>query len=165
MAVRQVFLVPDIFGSGSDMKSKMRLGTRKSLLAWAQSSWVARQIERLNPGVRVELCGIETQGDRIQDVPLRNVEGKEFFVAEIDEALRSREVDLTVHSMKDLSLERPSELFCAAIPGTRKSQRCHPLWTSSAQSSERRTCFKSWNLISPTDREYSGFFTESSPSD
>src|SRR5689334_9010237 len=94
----------------------MKLGTRKSLLAWAQSSWVAREVERLNPGVRVELVGIETRGDRILDVSLRQVEGKEFFVAEIDEALRSGAVDFTVHSMKDLSLDRPREFTLGAVP-------------------------------------------------
>ena len=94
----------------------LKLGTRKSLLAWAQSSWVARELARLNPGVSVELVGIETRGDRIQDVPLQAVEGKEFFVAEIDEALRESRVDLTVHSLKDLSLDRPREFICGAVP-------------------------------------------------
>src|SRR3954451_15625446 len=94
----------------------LKLGTRKSLLAWAQSSWVARELERLNPGVKVELVGIETDGDRILDVALQSVAGKEFFVAEIDDALRSRAVDLTVHSMKDLSLDRPAEFVLGANP-------------------------------------------------
>ena len=94
----------------------LRLGTRKSLLAWGQSSWVARETERLNPGVRVELVGIETRGDRILDVSLQQVQGKEFFVAELDEALHSGRVDFTVHSMKDLSLERPEAFALAAIP-------------------------------------------------
>jgi hydroxymethylbilane synthase len=97
----------------------LKLGTRKSLLAWSQSQWVARELERLTPGVRVELVGIETRGDRISiagDVPLSQIQGKEFFVAEIDEALASRAVDLTVHSMKDLSLERPEAFVRAAIP-------------------------------------------------
>ena len=94
----------------------LRLGTRKSLLAWSQSQWVAHEIEGRNPGVRVELVGIETRGDRIQDVPLSQLNGKEFFVAEIDAALSSGEVDLTVHSMKDLSLDRPSAFVTAAVP-------------------------------------------------
>lgn len=94
----------------------LKLGTRKSLLARAQSAWVARELERLNPTIQVQLVGIETQGDRIQDIPLSKIEGKEFFVAEIDQALISGEVDLTVHSLKDLSLERPESLSCAAIP-------------------------------------------------
>ncbi|NBO93091.1 MAG: hydroxymethylbilane synthase, partial [Planctomycetia bacterium] len=94
----------------------LKLGTRRSLLAWAQSGWVAREIERLNPGLKVELVGIDTRGDRIQDVPLQAVAGKEFFVAELDEALRTGSVDLTVHSLKDLSLDRPSDFTLAAIP-------------------------------------------------
>jgi hydroxymethylbilane synthase len=98
------------------MKSIFKLGTRKSLLAWAQSSWVAREVEKNNPDVTVELVGIETRGDVILDVPLRKVEGKEFFVAELDLALRSRNVDFTVHSLKDLSLERPADFYCGVIP-------------------------------------------------
>ena len=98
------------------MKSVLKLGTRKSLLAWAQSSWVARELERLHAGLKVELVGIETRGDKILDVSLQSVEGKEFFVAELDDALRAGRVDLTVHSMKDLSLDRPREFKLAAIP-------------------------------------------------
>lgn len=94
----------------------LKLGTRRSLLAWAQSGWVASEIERLNPGTRVELVGIDTRGDQIQDVPLQSIPGKDFFVAELDEQLRSGRVDLTVHSLKDLSLERPREFVSAAIP-------------------------------------------------
>lgn len=97
-------------------KTQLKLGTRKSLLAWAQSSWVAREIERLNPQVQVELVGIETRGDVILDVSLNQIEGKEFFVAELDHALKDHRVDFTVHSMKDLSLERPAEFVCGAIP-------------------------------------------------
>lgn len=97
-------------------KTRLKLGTRKSLLAWAQSSWVAREVERLNPGVQVELVGIETRGDVILDVSLNKIEGKEFFVAELDHALRDGKVDFTVHSMKDLSLERPEIFICGAVP-------------------------------------------------
>jgi hydroxymethylbilane synthase len=94
----------------------LKLGTRKSLLATAQSRLVACEVERLNPGVRVELVGIDTQGDQRLDIPLSKLEGKEFFVAELDTALLNGDVDFTVHSMKDLSLERPPELSLAAIP-------------------------------------------------
>ncbi len=107
---------PDHRDELHSVRRKFKLGTRKSLLAWAQSSWVAREVERCNPGVEVELVGIETKGDRILDISLRKVEGKEFFVAELDEALRSEEVDFNVHSMKDLSLDRPSDFCLAAIP-------------------------------------------------
>jgi len=98
------------------MNKTLKLGTRRSLLAIAQSRGIARRIEQANPGIKVELVGIETQGDRILDVPLSKIEGKEFFVAELDTALAAAEVDLTVHSMKDLSLDRPAEFVLAAIP-------------------------------------------------
>lgn len=61
------------------MNRNLKLGTRKSLLAWAQSGQVAREIERLNPEVSVELVGIETRGDVILDISLREVAGKEFL--------------------------------------------------------------------------------------
>lgn len=102
--------------------SVLKLGTRKSLLAWAQSGWVARRLEELNPGLKIELVGIETQGDRILDVSLRKIEGKEFFVAELDHALRDGRVDLTVHSMKDLSLQRPGEFVLGCIPKRENSR-------------------------------------------
>jgi hydroxymethylbilane synthase len=112
-------------------RSKLRLGTRRSLLAWAQSSWVAREVEKLNPGVEVELVGIETQGDRIQNVSLRKIEGKEFFVAEIDQALLKKEVDFTVHSLKDLS--RSPQIFEVSCDSSKgKSKRCDLIWPSSA---------------------------------
>ncbi len=94
----------------------LRLGTRRSLLARAQSMAVARSLERAHPGLAVELVGIDTRGDRIIDVPLTQVDGKEFFTAEIDAALRAGTVDLTVHSYKDLSLERRDGLQLAAVP-------------------------------------------------
>lgn len=102
------------------MKQTLKLGTRRSLLAWAQSSWVAREIERLNPETQVELVGIDTRGDQNQasNIPLHQLkdQGKEFFVAELDTALREKNVDVTVHSLKDLSLDRPKEFVLGAIP-------------------------------------------------
>ena len=97
----------------------MKLGTRKLWPGRKAPGWPAKS-KRLIPNSRVELVGIETRGDKTLDVSLQSIAettgGKEFFVAEIDEALRSGAVDFTVHSMKDLSLDRPSELICAAIP-------------------------------------------------
>ena len=94
----------------------LKLGTRKSLLALAQSRAVANQLEQNNIDLTIEIVGIETRGDRILDVPLSKMEGKEFFVAELDKALLDGEVDFTVHSMKDLSLERPKEIALGAVP-------------------------------------------------
>ncbi len=98
------------------MKTKYKLGTRKSLLALTQSAWVARELMKLNPGIEIELIGIETKGDIILDKPLSQIDGKEFFTAELDHALMRGDVDLTVHSMKDLSLDRPPQMKLAAIP-------------------------------------------------
>jgi hydroxymethylbilane synthase len=94
----------------------LRLGTRRSALAWVQSSQVAAALRAAHPGLEVELVGIETRGDRVLDKPLSQIEGKEFFTAEIDHALREQRVDFTVHSLKDLSLERPPEFVLAAVP-------------------------------------------------
>jgi len=100
----------------SRMTCILKLGTRRSLLAMAQSRAVAGLIESMNPGIEVQLIGIETRGDRDLDTPLAVIEGKEFFVAELDKALLNGDVDFTVHSMKDLSLTRPGEITLAAIP-------------------------------------------------
>ncbi len=94
----------------------LKLGTRRSALARAQSAAVARRLMQQHPGLNVELVGIETRGDRILDKPLSAVDGKEFFTAEIDQALLAGDVDLTVHSFKDLSLERSPRLLLAAVP-------------------------------------------------
>jgi hydroxymethylbilane synthase len=95
---------------------KLRLGTRRSALAWVQSSQVAAALRAAHPGLEVELVGIETRGDVVLDRPLSAMDGKEFFTAEIDVALREARVDFTVHSLKDLSLERPMEFVLAAVP-------------------------------------------------
>lgn len=94
----------------------VKLGTRRSALARAQSGAIARRLESLYGELRVELVGIDTRGDKIPDQPLSQVQGKEFFTAEIDAALRSGAVDLTVHSYKDLSLERSAAFCLAAVP-------------------------------------------------
>jgi hydroxymethylbilane synthase len=98
------------------MTRHLKLGTRRSLLATAQSKLIARLLESAHSGLSVELVGIDTRGDRTLDVPLSKMEGRDFFVAELDHALTSGVVDFTVHSMKDLSLERPAGLTLAAIP-------------------------------------------------
>ena len=94
----------------------LKLGTRRSALARAQSAAIARALEQLHPGLSVQLVGIDTRGDRILDKPLSTVEGKEFFTAEIDAALLRGDIDFTVHSYKDLSLERATALLLAAVP-------------------------------------------------
>ena len=98
------------------MRTTLRIGTRASLLAVTQSTWVKSQIEQAHPQVRVELVKITTKGDRILDVPLAKVGGKGLFVKEIEDALLAGEVDLAVHSMKDVPTELPEGLFIGIVP-------------------------------------------------
>ncbi len=96
-------------------KNKVVIGTRASKLALWQAEWVKAELERMNPGLEVELNRIKTTGDKILDVPLAKVGGKGLFVKEIEEALLRGEADLAVHSMKDVPTEFPEGLHLAVI--------------------------------------------------
>src|SRR4030067_2104129 len=96
-------------------KNKVVIGTRASKLALWQAEWVKSQLERMNPGLEVELNKIKTTGDKILDVPLAKVGGKGLFVKEIEEALLSKGADLAGHSMKDVPTDLPDGLHLAAI--------------------------------------------------
>jgi hydroxymethylbilane synthase len=98
-----------------DIKSIIRVGSRASRLAVIQSEIVMRQIEEACPGVRTELVTMNTTGDKILDKTLDRIGGKGLFVKELDEALRAGEVDITVHSMKDLPGVIPEELPLSAF--------------------------------------------------
>jgi hydroxymethylbilane synthase len=95
---------------------KIRIGTRGSKLALAQSRRVKEQIESRHPQVRVELVTIKTTGDKILDTPLSRVGGKGLFVKEIEEALLDKTVDLAVHSLKDVPGEVPEGLLFPVFP-------------------------------------------------
>jgi len=81
---------------------KLRIGTRASALALWQANWVKAELEQRYPGMEVTLTKIKTQGDKILDVPLAKVGGKGLFVKEIQEAMLRNEIDIAVHSMKDV---------------------------------------------------------------
>ncbi|MCC6750759.1 MAG: hydroxymethylbilane synthase [Deltaproteobacteria bacterium] len=95
---------------------RLVIGTRGSALARWQAEHVAARVRSLPSRPEVELKIIRTQGDIILDVPLAQVGGKGLFVKEIEEALLRREVDLAVHSMKDVPAELPEGLGLTAIP-------------------------------------------------
>ncbi len=97
------------------MTQTLRIGTRGSKLALAQANWVKAQIEGRHPEITVELVIIKTTGDKIQDVPLAQVGGKGLFTKEIEEAMLAGEVDLGVHSMKDVPTELPAGLTIGVI--------------------------------------------------
>lgn len=104
------------------MAPLLRIGTRRSKLALAQSGMMQRAIGRAL-GVpeddiihAVPLVEIVTTGDRIQDRRLLEVGGKSLFTKEIEEALLDGRIDVAVHSMKDVPAEQPDGLAIAAIP-------------------------------------------------
>jgi hydroxymethylbilane synthase len=98
------------------MKKKIKIGTRGSKLALWQSNWVKSALEAKHPSISVELEIIKTKGDKILDVPLAKVGGKGLFVKEIEDALITGNVDIAVHSMKDMPAEIPDGLCIGAIP-------------------------------------------------
>ena len=93
-----------------------RIGTRGSKLALVQSEWVKKEMQSRYPELRVELVKIRTKGDKIIDAPLSKVGGKGLFVKEIEEALLKREVDLAVHSLKDVPAELHKGLQLSVYP-------------------------------------------------
>lgn len=97
------------------MKERLIIGTRASALALWQTDFVARRLRALLPGLEVEVRHIETLGDRVRDRALSLVGGKGLFVKEIEEALLAGEVDLAVHSLKDMPTEQPPGLVLGAI--------------------------------------------------
>ncbi|MEO5896293.1 MAG: hydroxymethylbilane synthase [Vicinamibacterales bacterium] len=94
---------------------RLRLGTRASALALWQARSVAAALEQR--GADVEIVRITTHGDRRQDLPLPEIGGKRVFVKEIEQALLAGEIDLAVHSAKDMAAESaPGLVIAAALP-------------------------------------------------
>ena len=92
------------------------IGTRGSALAIWQAEWVQNRLRELQPGLLVSLKRIKTTGDRILDSPLAMIGGKGLFVKEIEEALARGEIDLAVHSMKDVPTSLPVGMEILSIP-------------------------------------------------
>jgi hydroxymethylbilane synthase len=97
------------------LRKEIRVGTRGSALALWQAEWVKAELEKRYPGMAVSLTKIKTTGDKILDVPLAQVGGKGLFVKEIEEAMLSNEIDIAVHSMKDVPTFFPDGLHLGAI--------------------------------------------------
>jgi len=92
---------------------KLRIGTRGSKLALWQAHFTQAALTRI--GVESELIIIKTQGDLIQHLGFDKMEGKGFFTKEIEEALLRGDIDLAVHSMKDLPTQQPDGLAITAV--------------------------------------------------
>lgn len=83
---------------------KIKIGTRKSKLALAQTKMVADRISKVFPETEIQIINISTTGDKILNKPLAAIGGKGVFVSEIESALINGEIDIAVHSAKDLPL-------------------------------------------------------------
>jgi len=97
------------------MKQKLIIGSRGSELALWQAKFIKRELEKAHRNLSVEIKLIKTKGDKILDVALSKIGDKGLFTKELETALLSREVDLAVHSLKDLQTEIPAGLKLAVV--------------------------------------------------
>lgn len=97
------------------MKTKIVIGSRGSDLALWQSNYIKKEIEKSNRNVSVEVNIIHTKGDKILDVALSKIGDKSLFTKELEQALLNKEIDLAVHSLKDLQTHLPEGLVLAAV--------------------------------------------------
>lgn len=93
----------------------IKIGTRKSKLALAQTNMVVNEIKKYFPSINIEVVHFTTKGDKVLNKPLINIGGKGVFVTEIEDALINKEIDLAVHSAKDLPLQLQDNLTISAV--------------------------------------------------
>ena len=106
----------------------IRIGTRGSALARAQTAHVAGQLGAAHPTLAIETVIIKTSGDRITDRPLHQFGGKGLFVKELEQALLDKTIDVAVHSYKDVPVTMPlvpmENLIIAAVPVREDPRQC-----------------------------------------
>lgn len=109
-----------------------KIGTRGSKLALWQAHDLRSQVKQI--GVEAELCIIKTKGDEIQNLSFDKIEGKGFFTKEIEDSLLAGEVDIAVHSLKDLPTISPEGLM---IAGLSKRARPHDILIIRSQAIDK----------------------------
>ncbi len=97
------------------MSETIRIGTRKSQLALWQAYYVKAELEKHHPGIEVSLVEILSEGDRHLKTPLAKIGGKGLFLKELETALLEDEVDIAVHSMKDVTVNLPDGLHIPVV--------------------------------------------------
>lgn len=97
------------------MTLKVRVGTRESALAMVQTNYVIKELKKLHSEYQFEVIGMTTTGDQILDKSLSKIGEKSLFTKELETALSAGEVDLVVHSLKDLPTSLPDGLVIGAI--------------------------------------------------
>lgn len=93
----------------------IKIGTRKSKLALSQTNMVVNEIKKYFPSINIEVVHFTTKGDKVLNKPLINIGGKGVFVTEIEDALINKEINLAVHSAKDLPLKLQDNLTISAV--------------------------------------------------
>lgn len=96
-------------------KQKLKIGTRGSDLALAQTELVIDALQKKYPQLEIEKIIIRTKGDKILNQPLINFGGKGVFVTEFEDALRSGKIDLAIHSSKDMPMELGENLEISGV--------------------------------------------------
>ncbi len=96
-------------------RTSLVIGTRGSPLALWQAEWVRERLRVVAPSLSVRVQRIHTSGDKILDAPLAGIGGKGLFVKEIEEALGRGDIDLAVHSMKDVPSVLPEGLMMVCV--------------------------------------------------
>ena len=97
---------------------KIKIGTRKSMLAMWQANYVKDELE--SHGINVELLPIETKGDKVLDVSISKIGSKGVFTEELEEMLENGDIDMAIHSAKDLPSELPSQFEILAFSSREK---------------------------------------------
>ncbi len=100
----------------TDSLSRLRIGTRRSALALYQTNLIADLLREAHPDLTVEIVEIDTKGDKIRDIPLPEIGGKGLFTYEIEQQLLSEDIELAVHSLKDLPSDLGEQLIWAGSP-------------------------------------------------
>ena len=120
---------------------RIRIGSRASRLAVIQSEWVMQQIHQIAPEIQLELVTMQTTGDKILHKTLDQIGGKGLFLKELDAALLANEVDLCVHSLKDVPVLENPALPIGAYP--KRAPACDGMVLPKQQS------FADWNQSLP----------------
>ena len=94
---------------------KIKIGTRKSKLAVAQTDMAAEKIRKAFPNIEIEIVHISTKGDLVLDKPIADIGGRGVFVSEIEKALLDKTIDIAVHSAKDLPVKLADGLEISGV--------------------------------------------------
>lgn len=94
---------------------KILIGTRDSQLALWQAEWVQKKLQSFYPDFQFKLVPMKTKGDKILDVPLAKIGDKGLFTKELENGLITQEIDIAVHSLKDMPTVLPEGLTISAF--------------------------------------------------